>query len=192
MTAPLILLIGLPGSGKSTWAARFRTDNPGYLLVSTDSLRAEIYGDEAIQGSWPTVWSVVQQRWRYGLVGIQQGSLKGVIYDATNVRRRYRRQVLTAARESGFAPLLAYWFDVPLDVCLTRNSLRSRQVPEAVLHRMDRYLQAAPPALEDGLDALCRSLGVSFSADEICDEPYEKTNHPIRPPKYSSSYFPSP
>lgn len=188
MTAPLILLIGLPGSGKSTWAARFRADNPRYLLVSTDALRAEIYGDEAIQGSWTVLWSVVQQRWRHGLVGIQQGSLQGVIYDATNVRRRYRRQVLRAARESGFAPLLAYWFDVPLDVCLARNRLRSRQVPEEVLHRMDRYLQAAPPALEDGLDVLFQGSGVSSGADETCKE----ANDPIRLPEYSSPYFPSP
>lgn len=145
ISAPLLLLVGLPGSGKSTWAAQFIRDNPGYRIVSTDAIRAELYGNAAVQGEWRQVWGEVQQRWREGLQDIATGQLDGLIYDATNACRRQRRSVIAAARALGYGPIFVYWFDVPLSVCLRRNCLRQRQVPEEVINRMHRQLEGAPP-----------------------------------------------
>lgn len=154
--APFWLLVGLPGSGKSTWAAQFVTANPGFRIVSTDAIRAELFGNEAIQGTWLAVWSVVQQRWRQGLVDMAGGQLEGLIYDATNTRRRQRRTVITVARSLGFSPIIIYWFDAPLNLCLWRNRRRSRRVPEEVIIRMARQLTGAPPAIGDGADRMLR------------------------------------
>ncbi|MBD0270249.1 MAG: ATP-binding protein, partial [Cyanobacteria bacterium Co-bin8] len=99
---PLILLIGLPGSGKSTWAKHFVFQFPTYHWISTDSMRQRLFGDEAEQGDWMAIWRTVQAEWRADVAAIRQGQLAGTVYDATNVRRRYRRDAIATARQCGF------------------------------------------------------------------------------------------
>jgi predicted kinase len=153
---PLIFLIGLPGSGKSTWAKALIEQAPAYRWISTDCLRQQLYGDEAVQGDWLAVWQAVQAAWRDSAIAIRQGQQQGAIYDATNVRRRDRAVALAAARQLGFTYIAGCWFDLPLALCLARNQQRSRQVPTAVIHRMHRQLLGAEPALGEGFDQLLR------------------------------------
>lgn len=156
VTVPLILLIGLPGSGKSTWARAFVSQYPTYSLVATDAIRERLYGNEAIQGDWRRIWRTVIVEWQSGIEAVHRSEIQGVVYDATNVRRRYRRGAIATARELGFTRLTACWFDVPLAICLQRNQQRVRQVPEEILYRMHRQLTGAPPAVEEGFDELSR------------------------------------
>lgn len=156
VSVPLILLIGLPGSGKTTWAKGFVTQFSAYQLVSTDAIRQQLYGDEAIQGDWLVIWRTVLEQWQAGIRAIHQGDCQGVIYDATNARRRYRRDILVTARQLGFTTLIGCWFDTPLAICLQRNRQRPRQVPEAILYRMHRQLVGACPDRQEGLDELFR------------------------------------
>lgn len=149
-----MVLVGIPGSGKSTWAKEFVVTHPRYRIVSTDAIRAALYGDEAIQGDWRQVWQGVLTEWQLGLGKIAQGTLDGLIYDATNAQRRQRRQVITTARNLGFNPIAIYWFEVPLSVAIARDQQRSRQVPTAVIERMDRQIRGAPPSLNEGADEL--------------------------------------
>jgi predicted kinase len=153
---PLIVLVGIPGSGKSTWGRQFCAACPRYQIVSTDQIRATLYGDEAIQGDWSQIWARVLQEWQRGYGAIAAGDLDGLIYDATNARRRDRRIAITVARELGFAPIAIYWFDVPLALALARNQARSRQVPTEVIERMHRQIAGAPPGVEEGVDQVVR------------------------------------
>ena len=150
----LWLLIGLPGSGKSTWAKAFRATNAPIALISTDQIRGELFGNEATQGPWLQVWATVVERLQQTAQQTQAGQLRGAIYDATNAQRRGRRQVMRQAQAAGFTRLLAVWFDVPLAACLTRNQQRSRQVPPAVIQTMARQLDGAPPHCDEGFDAV--------------------------------------
>lgn len=149
----LVFLIGIPGSGKSTWEADFQ-QTCSCLLISTDQIRAELFGDAAIQGDWRLVWSVVQQRFQQAVQQIQAGQIQLALYDATNVKRRYRRDLIQMARSSGFNHITGVWLNPPLAVCLERNRNRSRQVPEPVIDRMHRQLWGAPPRLREGMDRL--------------------------------------
>ncbi|MBD2101081.1 AAA family ATPase [Leptolyngbya sp. FACHB-261] len=151
MPSQLIILIGLPASGKSTLARMLHAQNSQWLLVSTDALRAELFGDESTQGPWNSIWRQVEQRWYQAIK-----DEVGVIYDATNVVRRQRRGLIVQARNFGFEGVLGWWLDVPLCLCLQRNQDRLRQVPEAVIERMHRRLSGAPPSLAEGFDGLIR------------------------------------
>ena len=70
MTQPLLrchLLIGPPGSGKTTLArdlAPLATGETGEsaLVLSTDAIRAELFGDAAVQGPWDEIRTVMLQR----------------------------------------------------------------------------------------------------------------------------------
>ena len=152
----LIILIGLPGSGKSTLARHLTCQDDPWCLISTDLIRAQLYGDEATQGDWRSIWQEVQRQFAETVRQCCEGKTLGAIYDATNAVRKQRRQVILAGRSHHFTEIQGLWLDVPLAVCLERNRGRSRQVPEAVILRMHRRLTGAPPSVEEGLNSLVR------------------------------------
>ena len=160
----LILLIGLPGSGKSTLALQLLAAQQ-QLLISSDQIRKQLFGDEAIQGAWFLVWQEIQRQFRAAVVEIRQGVVKAVIYDATNAQRRHRREVIQSARATGFTHITGLWVDTPVWLCLARNRYRTRFVPEEVIFRMHRQLRHAPPKLNEGFDQLIRQSAITQSRD---------------------------
>jgi predicted kinase len=150
----LLLLIGLPGSGKSTLAAQLLQDCPSRLLISTDAIRSQLFGDAQIQGDWLLVWREVGRQLRDAAYAIQMGTATEAIYDATNVVRKQRRQAIALIREAGFTQITGLWLNTPLRMCMQRNQARDRQVPQAVIERMYRRLWGAPPATQEGLEEL--------------------------------------
>jgi predicted transposase/invertase (TIGR01784 family) len=178
---PLIMLVGIPGSGKSTWAECFVQSHPRFQLVSTDAIRAALYGDEAIQGDWLQIWRQVLTQWRVGVEAIRQGQLDGLIYDATNTRRRNRRDVLAAARQVGFTHVTLCWFDVPLRIGLQRNRMRSRQVPQPVIETMYRQLRGAPPSWLENVEQIVRlAYGADPNTDRVQQIPPSTPPSPAR------------
>ncbi|MFK8185009.1 MAG: AAA family ATPase [Phormidesmis sp.] len=152
--APLIMLIGLPGSGKSTWAKQFITHQPDYKLIATDDVRYQLYGDEAVQGEWLQIWRAVLSQLKEAREAIAAGKLTSVIYDATNARRRHRREFIQAAKDCGYGPIHALWLDTPLASCLARNQTRDRHVPTDVIEKMHRQLTEAPPSEAEGFASI--------------------------------------
>jgi predicted kinase len=154
----LLLLIGLPGSGKSTFARSLLTLDPHARLISTDNIRAQLFGDEATQGSWLKVWLEVRQQLQDAVDQIQQGQASIAIYDATNVVRKQRREAIALARKSGFDRIVGLWVNTPLFICLERNQRRDRQVPEEVICRMHRRLYSAAPCCTEDFDGLIETI----------------------------------
>jgi predicted kinase len=142
-------MIGLPGSGKSFLAEKLLRLYPHYHLISTDAIRAQLFGDASIQGPWLAIQGQIQRQFQQAVI---QGV--GAIYDATNAQRRHRRDLIQLARESGFNPITGIWMQTAVEQCLQRNSSRSRQVPPEIILKMHRQLCDAPPSLRDGLDSL--------------------------------------
>ena len=66
----LILLIGLPGSGKSTLAKQLLAECPQMQLISTDAIRGQLFGSEAIQGPWPLIWRELERQLQQAKLGI--------------------------------------------------------------------------------------------------------------------------
>lgn len=158
----LFLLIGLPGSGKSTLARQLITACPQAILVSTDAIRAQLFGDESIQGNWMLIWQQIRQQFQQAV-----HQTPATIYDATNARRCYRREIIQLAQEVGFVKITALWVNTPLHICLERNRQRDRQVPEEVILQMQCYLLDTPPSLAEGLDQVIVLYG-------NCDRTSEK------------------
>ncbi|MEB3177854.1 MAG: AAA family ATPase [Nostocaceae cyanobacterium] len=145
----LILLIGLPGSGKSTLAKQLLTHCPHRRLVSTDAIRGLLFGDQAIQGPWLLIWQEITRQFQQAVAAKAE-----VIYDATNTQRRYRREIITLAHETGFTQITGIWVDTPVWLCLARNKQRQRQVPDDIIFRMHCQLRDTPPSVSEGLDRL--------------------------------------
>ena len=132
----LYVMVGLPGSGKSTFAAA----HPEMPVVCLDTIRGELYGDENIQGNGYDVACIAFERIHRLL---NEGH--DVIYDACNVRPKYRKQLL---EEFNFCNVIAVYVDTPKEICYERNAARSRVVPKEVIDRMAAAL--VEPSVDEG------------------------------------------
>ncbi|RFP63131.1 MAG: AAA family ATPase [Limnothrix sp. CACIAM 69d] len=145
----LILLIGPPGCGKSTLARQWQAAAPDRHWISTDAIRAELFGDAAVQGDWSAIWQVVCDRLQTAIANAADA-----VYDATNADPRQRQRILETARELGFNQIIGWWVQTPLEQCLAWNAQRDRQVPAHVIERMAQQLDQSPPELAEGFDQL--------------------------------------
>ena len=147
MRPHIIVAVGLPGSGKSTWFAR-RGAHP----ISSDAIRLQLADDEADQTINSHVFTTVRH------LLLQRICLgRPVTYiDATNLTRRDRRLYIEIAREHGCA-VDALWFDMPLSICQLRNAARGRVVPEYVMTLM--AAKFIPPSEQEGFGKVVRVTG---------------------------------
>lgn len=152
----LVLLVGIAGSGKSTFASRhFRPTQ----VLSSDALRAMIADDATAQGAtedaFDVLHSVLEMRLRRGRL---------TVVDATNVEEWARRELIAIARRRR-RPAVAIVLDLPFETLLERNATRADGArPRAALTRQARWLRDSLLSLpHEGLDAIHR-LG---SAEEV-------------------------
>lgn len=146
MNTPLTchFLIDSPGSGKSTLAAQMSQIISGSQIISTDQIRAQLYGDAATQGNWAEIESVV-------LTEIKEAITKKnpVIYDATNAKRVWRMGLLQKIAVSD-VQWIAWYLKTPRQICKTWNTQRGRQVPSEVLDDFFQSLKHFPPLAAEG------------------------------------------
>ena len=145
----IVVLVGLPGSGKSTYLERM-----GVGGLSSDAIRRLLADDETDQ----TIHVRVFQTLRY-LLEQRLAIGRAVTYiDATNLTREERGPYLAIGR-AWECEVEAVFFDVPLEVCLARNARRPRVVPGEALAKMAAKL--APPSVEEGFRRVTVLVGGS-------------------------------
>lgn len=138
----VILAIGLPGSGKTTWFKR-----RGVTPLSSDLLRSILFDDISEQRWQGLVFSTLRSLLRARLIA----KMPWNYVDASNLAPHERRQWIKMAKGFGYE-VHAVFFDVPLEVCLERNRKRERQVKEDVVRRMAAKLK--PPSFEEGFSKI--------------------------------------
>jgi predicted kinase len=124
------LLIGPPASGKTTLAGVL-AELTGAVVLSTDLMRHELFGDAAVQGPWRDIEALLHQR-------ICESVAAGipVIVDATHARRPWRLAITQALSLPAPVEWIGWWLYTSLGTCLQWNQTRKRLVPEPVIREM--------------------------------------------------------
>ena len=138
----VVLAIGLPGSGKTTWYKR-----RGVTPLSSDLLRSLLFDDITEQRYQGLVFSTLRSLLRARLIA----KMPWNYVDATNLSTHERKQWIKMAKSFGYE-VQAVFFDVPLAVCLERNAKRDRQVSDEVMHKMAERLK--PPTFKEGFEKI--------------------------------------
>ncbi|WDZ83651.1 polynucleotide kinase-phosphatase [Micromonospora cathayae] len=112
----LVALVGVSGSGKSTFAA---THFAPFEVLSSDFCRGLVSGDENDQAASADAFDVL-----YYIAAKRLAAGHLTVVDATNVQPDARRKLVALARAHDVLPV-AIVLDVPEKVCVDRNSRRA-------------------------------------------------------------------
>jgi predicted kinase len=139
MRPRIVVLVGLPGSGKSTYA-----EQHGGAL-SSDEMRRLLVDDATNQTIHSRAFDLLRS-----ILRMRLELKRPVTYiDATNLTRAERKPYLKIAEEYG-CKIDAVFFDVPVKECQRRNRKRDRVVPDEAIEQMAKRLR--PPSTEEGFD----------------------------------------
>ena len=155
----LILLVGIPGSGKTHYAKNYLALQSKTVHLSSDAIRAELYGDESVQGNPAEVFGLMQQR---AVEALNNGN--DVLYDATNITRKDRSGIIGVCPK--FAKIECYVIWAPIEVCIERDAVRDRTVGKEVIDRMLKRFQA--PYYDEGIEEIkiIRPMNFNMAAYE--------------------------
>lgn len=141
----LTVLVGIPGSGKSTYAKAMSASNSRAMWLSSDDIREQLFGDANCQQDHHKVFSAMQEK----AIDLLNNGFD-VIYDATSINRKSRASILEKVPKHCTKECVIIW--APIDVSIERDRLRDRTVGPEVIDRILRRFEA--PFYDEGFDKI--------------------------------------
>lgn len=146
ITNEFIMMVGLSGSGKSTFASKYDIPNTYFETkrISSDEVRERICGDAKDQSRNNEVFEILHKE----IINALKSNYN-VIFDATNLTIKDRRSILQKIKN---IPCIkrCIIMTTPIDICRKRNSIRDRVVPDDVITRQINKFEI--PFYEEGFD----------------------------------------
>lgn len=175
MSSTFTMLVGLPASGKSTYAKSLKQayGEEKTIIIESDSYRERLYGDSAIQGDNSKLFELIHSDI---LKRLSEGF--NVIFDATNVSRKHRLSIVQRLSNNVVKECIIVATSYPR--CLERNEQRERKVPKEVIDRMWKSFQI--PTYTEGWDIIDIEYSYdkdSYSIDDYLSfaDNYDQMNH---------------
>jgi len=129
----LIMMCGLPRSGKTTWALQ-----KGYPIVCPDAIRLALHGQRFVPDAEPIVWAIAE----YMVKALFLAHHRTVILDATNGTQKRRDRWANPMWDRLFVVV-----DTPPDVCLQRAEVENDAEIAPII--ADMSIKWEPPTTEE-------------------------------------------
>ena len=148
----LFMMIGIPGSGKSTWARNNFKDSS--MIVALDVIRRSVYG------YFPQELDKIKEEiiWNRAIKACSERLLRGepVLLDSMALTKIFRKGVVSKIEDLVEQDLtkVAIFLDTPLSVAILRNNNRYKIVNEETIRRMIGYLE--PPTYNEGFEQIIK------------------------------------
>ena len=137
----LVLCVGIPGSGKTSWIKEYIKSHPLTYVVSTDEIRKELTGFEQCIDPSQNEMIHEEARKRVKLILDDPNSFGGlgpeIIVDSTNVDFHEWQ----AYKELAPSIMLAKIFDITVDEAMKQQEQRERKVPREIVEMKYNQLQ---------------------------------------------------
>lgn len=156
------LTIGASGAGKSSWAIN-QPDMQPRLILDSDAIREELYGDWADQSHNAQVFEEMYDR----TIEAMKREIDDIYYVATNLSMKRRIQLLKQLR--AMFPQYIYACRVFVRTPETlhkQNEGREHRVPDYVIERQLRQFQL--PVENEGWD------DIAYDIEKVSDDYYPK------------------
>lgn len=161
-----IFTCGISGSGKSTWCYEHHniaTD----VVIDSDAIRAELYGDATIQDNPNKVFNEMYRRADHAL-----SNGYNVFYCATNLNMKYRVHTLQQLKRKH--PEVRYRcviFNTPVEVCREWNQQREHHVPDWLFDKQMRAFQC--PVENEGWDSIEIVTPKRYNKVDFCNRVWD-------------------
>ena len=139
-----VMMVGLPGSGKSTVAKRI-SNVTGAKIFSSDSYREKLLGNENDQSNNQLVFDTLYNDMCHYL-----SNGESVIFDATNISLKSRHKALDRLPRYLLYQKVAYVVNTSYDLCVINDKERDRSVGEDVIKKFLHQYQC--PQHFEGFD----------------------------------------
>lgn len=126
----IYLMIGVPASGKTTWAKEKLKELDNAIYIGSDSIRLELWGNEQDQQHNRETFQEVFNR-----IAKAAKEKKNIVYDATNISRKEKENILKLLTND--YTKIGVKMSTPIKDCYKRNLKRNRIVPEKVIGKME-------------------------------------------------------
>lgn len=150
-----VMLIGLVGSGKSTWTKKFLSEHPDYIVASSDDIIDKYAQRDGITYTEAFPKYIKQAAVEFN--AILQNALKNrnnVIVDRTNLTKNVRRKILSNVPSD--YKKTAVTFTVPRDEInrrlLQREYEIGKSIPKDVVDSMERSYEE--PSVDEGFSEI--------------------------------------
>lgn len=137
MKGILIVTVGIPGSGKTSWVKDYIEENKdkNIEVISSDEIRKELLNDIKNQSKNKEVFDVMKKRTKESL---SNGHI--TIYEATNISSKRRRALLKEMKKYYSKAICLFKYKNLID-CIVDNDTRNKRVPDEVIERMYKNIE---------------------------------------------------
>ena len=184
MKAKLVTLIGISGSGKSTFAKHLKDEGEIDLIISSDALRAELFGDENEQNHNNELFNELHNRIRKAL---KEG--KRVCYDATNLSSKRRMNFLKTISDLDIVKECVMLI-ASFDLCAFSQLNRERQVPVDVIKKQIKQFKC--PYWYEGWDdirIILRDNVSKYAYMSMNNMPHNNSHHELNIDEHMNKTF---
>jgi len=148
MQNSLIICIGPPSCGKTTWYENFKKNFKGTNgWINIEKMRSQLIGDENDY----TQEELIEQSVESQLKTFLSLNIEAICWDNRSPTYKSRRKIIEYGKKANYR-VIGILFDISLNTCIIRNKLRVNKLTDEYIEHIYNIMQENKPSSDEGFD----------------------------------------